>query len=390
MAVKRLGVPVLKDARIIQETPVIVRADFDIAAVRGKIQDSSRIKAALPTVRFLLGKRARVRIIAHRGRPKGMGDAQLSLAQIARTLSTLLHRKIVFVDDPFASDAAEKYGNRGDILLFENLRFWPGEEKNDPSFAASLARWGEIYVNEAFANCHRAHASMAALPALLPAYAGLYLTQELTALEQVMKNPKRPLVAVLGGAKMETKIPLIRRFLRDADHVLVGGALANTIFVMMGKNVGKSVVEVDKEIPPAFLKDRKLCLPSDVLAVDKLAAGAACRVRAAGEVRASEYIADIGSTTRKSFAACIAGARTVVWNGPMGFSEVPAFAKGTIAIANAMRTSKGFTVVGGGDTLGVLARYRISKGFGHVSMGGGAMLEFLSGKKLPALEALRR
>lgn len=391
MRIKRKAMPLLALARIKKGTRVIVRADLDVGIMRGSIQDSLRMRALMPTLRMLIRAGARIRVIGHLGRPGGRRNAQLSLAPVGRTLASVLRRHVIFVPDPFSKKTREQYGDAKNILLFENLRFWPGEQKNTPSFAAALAQWGEVYVNEAFANSHRAHASMVGLPGLLPACAGLHLEEEINALERVMENPARPLVAVFGGAKIETKLPLIQRFLREADQVLVGGALANTLFAAAGKNVGKSLAEKNiKKGTALIFRSQKLRLPSDVLVAPALRAGALSRVRAAQEVRADDYIVDIGPMTQDGFAEMIGRARTVVWNGPMGFAEVPAFAKGTIAVARAVGRNKGFTVVGGGDTLALLSRYRLVRGFGYVSMGGGAMLEFLSGKELPAIKALRK
>ena len=387
----RYGViSLLKDARIRKGAPVIVRADFDVALFKGGVADSSRIKAVAPTLRALQRLGARVRIIAHLGRPQGVYDAKLSLAPVGRVLARILHRSIVFVEDPFAPGMMKKYNNAEDTLLFENIRFWPGEERNSSAFARWLARWGDLYVNEAFANCHRAHASMVGVPKLMPAFAGIHLADEIAMLERVMKNPKRPLVAVFGGAKIGTKLPLIRRFLRDADYVLVGGALANTLFVAAGKSIGKSLAEQEKKDLRLLLKNKKLMLPSDIVVTRAPKSGMALGVRTVDTIGADEYIVDIGPATRKSFAAVINEAKTVVWNGPMGRAEVMVCAKGTVAIAKAIQEASGFSMVGGGDTIAALKRTRMLKGFGHVSTGGGAMLEFLSGKKLPAIEALKK
>ncbi|MBI2053363.1 MAG: phosphoglycerate kinase [Candidatus Sungbacteria bacterium] len=356
----------------------------------GEIADSSRIEGVVPTLRALDRAGARVRIIAHLGRPHGAYDPALSLAPMGRALAKLLDRRVLLVQNPFAAEALAKYKTASDILLFENVRFWPGEEKNSRAFAMGLARWGNLYVNEAFANCHRAHASMSALPAMLPAYAGLHLESEIKALAHLAANPKRPFVAVLGGAKIETKLPLIRRFVRDADEVLIGGALANTLFALRGFGVGKSTAEPQSRVPYTLLHSKKLYLPSDVLAADGLEAGAQCRVTAPDDVKDDEYIVDMGPETCASFAERIARARTVVWNGPMGLAEIEEFSRGTLAIAGAMKNNKGFTVAGGGDTLAALVRHRTDKQFSHLSMGGGAMLAFLAGEKLPGLEALRQ
>lgn len=389
MAGRYAVIPLLTDAHIHRGTPVIVRADFDVAFLRGRIADSSRIKAVVPTLRALERLGARIRIVAHLGRPRGARDPKLSLAPVGRMLAGILHRRIVFVKDPFTPEALKKYEAAADMLLFENIRFWPGEEKNDRVFAMSLARWGEVYVNEAFAACHRGHASIEALAEILPAYAGLCLESEIKSLGRLMENQKHPFVAVLGGAKIETKLSLIRRFMRDADEVLVGGALANTLLALQGHDVGRSVAEAGARVPRSLLNAKKLHLPPDLLVAPRLADGAQCRVCSPDGVRSREYIVDIGPEAQKEFATSLLRAKTSVWNGPMGFAEVAKFSRGTIAVADAMKKSKGFTVAGGGDTVAALARYGMGKQFSHVSMGGGAMLTFLAGERLPGLEVLR-
>ncbi|MEK7541384.1 MAG: phosphoglycerate kinase [Patescibacteria group bacterium] len=377
--------PLLKDAPWRPGLHVLVRADFDVAMDGSAVADASRIEAALPTIRFLLARKVKVRLLAHRGRPGGMKHEELSLAPVAQLLSRVLGCPVPFVSDPLHGSLPD-----ADIVLFENLRFWPGEEHNDPAFAEALAAHGEAYVNEAFAACHRAHASLVPLARLLPAYAGLHLAEEVVALERVLERPPRPLVAGVGGVKMETKLPLIRRFLGDADRVIVGGAIANTLFALQGGSVGRSMVDTAGAADISFLRDAKLFLPFDVVAVDRLAPGAAAAVRARGEVKADEYIADIGPKSREVFSGLLRGAKTVVWNGPMGYAEAPEFAEGTIAVARAIQKTGAFTIVGGGDTVAALRRHDVLAGFSHVSTGGGAMLEFLSGKKLPGLEVFRK
>lgn len=376
------------DMRVVPGMRVLVRADFDVALDNGRIVDSARIAAALPTIRFLLERKVSLRLIAHLGRPGGIRQEKWSLAPVAEVLSRALGRAVRLIADPFRRDASLPDGDDAGIVLFENLRFWPGEEENDPTFARALASHGDAYVNEAFAACHRSHASIVSLPRLLPPYAGFNLLKEIYALERVAAYPARPLVAIFGGVKIETKLPLIRRFLAHADRVIVGGALANTIFALRGNSIGKSVAEGAGTEPPVFLHDPKLVLPRDFVVAPRLAAGAVSSVRAMGEVKPDEYIADIGPESRAAFADILAGAATVVWNGPMGYAEAPEFAQGTIALAKAIQTINGFTVVGGGDTIAALKRYGLQNGFRHVSTGGGAMLEFLSGKKLPGFAPL--
>ncbi len=379
----------LEDARIEKGTRVIVRADFDVAMQGGRVKDDTRIRAHEATFRALLAAGARIRVVAHLGRPGGAPDRTLTLAPVSRVLSRMLGRRVVLIRDPFSSAARKQYGGSSDILLFENIRFWPGEEKNNTACARSIAQWGDNYVNEAFANCHRAHASMVALARILPSYAGLHTCIEVAALEKVMSRVRHPLVAILGGAKIETKLPLLRKFLADADHVLLGGALANTVFSSMGKGVGKSRIDRDVSLSRSLLSHKKLCLPIDVVVTRSLTGKVGSEVRGIDDVRADDYVVDIGPRTSALFHSYIGGAKTVVWNGPMGVTEIPAYTAGTRAIAAAIGKSHAFSVVGGGDTIAALRRLKALKGFSHVSTGGGAMLEFLAGKKLPALEVLR-
>lgn len=380
---------ILREAKIRRGMSVLVRADFDVPVAGDRVRDDARIRAALPTIRSIVAEGARVRIIAHRARPGGRPSPAYSLAPVGRALAAILGRRVVLVKNPFASGALETYGGEDSVLLFENIRFWPGEEKNDRAFASSLARWGEAYVNEAFAVCHRAHASVALLPRVIPAFAGLHLMKEITALDRARAAAERPFVAVLGGAKLETKLPLFRRFMRQADIVLVGGALANTLLAARGQEIGQSVVEI-VSLSRALVRAPKLCLPTDAVVSENLTGRRPIRARKITEIRSDEYIVDIGPATRRMFARAIRRAKIVVWNGPLGLTEVPAFATGTAAIADAIARNRGFTVVGGGDTLAAVSGLVGEKTFSHVSMGGGAMLAYLAGERLPGIEALKR
>ena len=401
-----MNLRLLSDAPIHKGTRVLVAVNLDVAMAGGKIRDDFKIREAVPTLKFILRKGGRVRIVSYLGRPGGKVVSDLSMRPVARRLARLLKRKVVFLSDPFDSVTFSRYRDASDILFFENTRFWPGEEENSKYFAARLGRWGDLYINEAFAHSHRAHASVSALSRILPAYAGLHLEREVRALESLLTHPRRPFVAVLGGAKLETKLPLIRRFLRDADAVLVGGALANTILALRGDIVGKSLISVGTNPNLRLLQHKKLHLPTDAAVIrspnevslaslmreakltSRPMSNRICPIRA---VKNNEYIMDIGFDTQKRFAALLQEAGTIVWNGPLGFAEVSVFAKGTIAVAKAIRSRRrAFTVVGGGDTIAALGRYNLLKGFSHISTGGGAMLEFLAGKKPSGLEALRQ
>lgn len=380
---------VISQSVLHRSTRVLVRADFDIAMEKGRIRDDFRMQEVLPTIRFLLTHGCRIRIISHQGRPGGKQVSSLGMKLIAEHLSRMLKKSVVFISDPFDEETIRTYDSCADILFFENIRFWPGEENNSTSFARSIARWGDIYVNEAFANCHRVHASMVALPKILPSFAGFRLEKEVSMFERVMRKPARPVVAILGGVKLETKIPLIRRFLKNADHVLIGGAIANTLFSMQGIHVGRSFIDGEKPIIPQWLHDKKLSIPTDIVVSRGIAASSRSRICGVQDVASNEYIVDIGPKTINRFKKIFADAKIIVWNGPLGYAEISRFAQGTIAIARGIRRLKAFTVIGGGDSVAILHTYKLLGGFTHVSTGGGAMLEFLAGKKLPAIEILK-
>ena len=381
----------LTDAKLRPGVRVILRADLDVGVKNGRVTDDMRIRACLPTIQYLMRQDARIRIVGYRGRPGGIRDPRLTLAPVSRLLAKLLKKKVMFLEDPFNERTLRAYRDSRGILFFENIRFWREETHNDIAFARALSSWGDCYVNDAFANAHRREASLVLVPTLLPAYAGLHLKEEITALENIITHPKRPLVAVLGGAKIETKLPLMRRFLKDADQVLVGGALANSIFSLMGRRVGKSRTDTDAHADVAIFKERNLLLPSDAVVTRALAARAAHTTRDIRDVRPDEYIVDIGPETRSRFSAAFHDASTVVWNGPLGMTEIAAYAEGTRAVARAIRRApRAFSVVGGGDTISALRRLRMLRGFDHVSTGGGAMLSFLAGEEMPALDALKR
>ncbi len=345
----------LQDAPIKKGTRVIVRADLDLGVRNGRIVDDLRILVGLPTIRYLLRRGARVRIIGYLGRPQGKRDNKLSLRPVARQLEKMLKRKVLFLSDPLDKRSIRRHLDSSKIVFFENIRFWPEELENSASFARRLADWGQVYINDAFANSHRREASVAALATLLPSYAGLRLEKEVMVLGGILKNPARPLIVVIGGAKLETKLPVVRNFLKNADKILVGGAIANE---MLRKRTRKG--------------NKKIILPLD------------------GADNGSAGFEDVGPKTIRLFLALLRQAKTIIWNGPLGHAEIPEFAEGTKAVARALARSNAFTVVGGGDTIAILRKYHLLRGFDHVSTGGGAMLEFLAGKKLPGLEALKK
>lgn len=370
---------------------VLIRIDADVAMNKNRITDDFRITQALPTIQEALRRGARIRILSHRGRPHGSVVPSLSQRSIATYFSRVLARDVVFVDNPTDDGLFSRFDSSPEILYFENLRFWNGEEENSRAFVRMLARWGDVYINDAFANCHRDHASMVGLAKVLSSYAGVNLEKEISTLGRVLTEPHRPLVAILGGAKLETKIPLIKQFLKSADHILIGGAIANTFFAARGFPVGKSLVDegYKKADLLKWIKQKKLHLPSDVVTATQLSKGSSVRSCGTDGIRGDEYSIDIGPRTRAAFSSIVASAGMVVWNGPMGFAEIIQFAPGTRELAKQLQRSNAFTIVGGGDTIAVLRTYKALHGFSYISTGGGAMLEFLTGKKIRSIELLK-
>ena len=376
---------------------VFVRVDYNAPMDKaGNITDDTRIRATLPTLNFLLDQGASLVLAAHLGRPKGGPAPEFSLAPVAVHLSSLMGRKVKFAADcvgPVAESAAEAL-QPGEVLMLENLRFHPEEEKNDPAFAKGLAELADVAVNDAFGVSHRAHASVEGITKFLPMVAGFLMEKELDFLGRAVTDPARPYAAIIGGAKVSDKIGVIANLLTKVDVLLIGGGMANTFFAAQGYSVGKSLVEPDK-IPLAKdliaqAKERgvTLLLPTDVVAADKFAADAAWRVTTVDSIGAEEMVLDIGPSTGAAFGAALSGAKTIVWNGPMGVFEMDAFAKGTEAVARAVATSNAVSIVGGGDSVAALEKVGLAGSITHISTGGGASLEFLEGKVLPGVAAL--
>ena len=372
----------------------LVRVDFNVPVKDGKVADDTRIRAALPTLEHLGQQGASIVLCSHLGRPKDGPDPKYSLAPVAAHLQTLLGRPVKFVGALVGPEAEESASalKPGELLVLENTRFEPGETKNDPGLAASLARLGSVYVNDAFGSAHRAHASTEGVAHHLPAVAGLLMEKELTYLGKVMAATEHPFVAILGGAKISDKIGVVESLLRRCDRLLVGGGMGNTFLAARGVAMGDSLVETEAlESARAILETAgdRLLLPTDVIAADAFAAEAAHKIISLGEVPTGWRAMDIGPATVRRFSEALASARLVVWNGPMGVFEMSPFAEGTFAIARALAAGSATTIVGGGDSAAAVAQAGLAERITHVSTGGGATLELLEGKDLPGVAALQ-
>ncbi len=371
---------------------VFIRVDFNVPlSSDGKeISSDKRIRASLPTIQYAIEHSAAIILASHLGRPRGKRHAHLSLAPVARRLSELLGKQVTMAPDSVGEEVAALKPAPGEILLLENLRFHPEEEANDPSYSRQLASLADIYVNDAFGSAHRAHASTVGIVSFLPlSAAGLLMDKELEWLTRVTLNPERPCVGLLGGAKVSDKIEVIQNLLKVVDKLLIGGAMAYTFLRAEGKPTGKSLVEKDKiELARQLLNEYpdKLVLPPDHVVVREIKPGAPNKV--VTEIGPEEIAVDIGPATIERFAALIAPAKTIIWNGPMGIFEMPPFDKGTVALAKAVAESGAVSVVGGGDSEKAIKSAGVSDKITHVSTGGGASLEFLSGIELPGVTAL--
>jgi len=378
----------------VQGKRVLVRVDFNVPLDQGRVSDDTRIRAALPTIRYLLDRDAAVILCSHLGRPNGKVVDSLRMDPVAQRLSELLDRPVKKLDDCIGPEveAAARAAKPGDLILLENTRFHPEEKQNDPAFAAKLASLADLYVNDAFGSAHRAHASTEGVTHYLPAVAGLLMEKELEFLGNALASPKRPYVAILGGAKISDKIGVIENLLGQVDALLIGGGMANTFLKADGYDVAESLVEDGSLDTARDLIKRagdKLVLPVDVTVADRFDADAFSQVVSVGEVPPKWRILDIGPRTLELFQERLAGARTVVWNGPMGVFEFPKFALGTDAVARMLAAlPDATTIIGGGDSAAAIERAGLADKMSHISTGGGASLEFLEGKTLPGVAAL--
>ncbi len=391
-----MNLPGLSDLAELENAQVLVRLDLNVPLADGIVQDDTRIMAALPTIKTLLARGARLVLCSHLGKANGSPDSSYSLWPVAGVLAEALGMEVPFVEDCLAPDRSAVLAEH-QVLLLENLRFHPGEKANDPDFAQALADGFSHYVNDAFGTAHRAHASVSAAPSLFDhghKATGELIEREVESLSRVVTDPAQPFVAVVGGAKISTKAASLEALLGKAQRLLIGGGMANTFFLAKGLEVGRSLVETDMLDTARAVMDRadvlgvELLLPTDVVAADTISGASRIEVVAAEAVPSDLLIVDLGPESRMRYTEALADAQTVFWNGPMGVFEVDDFATGTLAVAHAMAECPGFTVVGGGESVMAVKKAGVEDRMSHISTGGGASLQYITGEPLPALTAL--
>lgn len=383
----------IREANLLNKR-VILRVDFNVPIKGGKVAEDTRMRQTLPTINYLITNKAKIIIITHLGKPDGKIEEGLRLEPVALRLhELLLDNKVTYFPycpgEKGVFDKVKKLKS-GEILILENIRFCPGEEENDLQFSKEIASLGDLYVDDAFGAVHRLHASVAGVTKFLPSYAGFLLEKEVATLSKIMENPSRPFIGIIGGAKISTKLAVIKNLLSRVDFLLLGGALANTILKAQGIQVGKSLVEekMMKLATELVLTENRLKIPVDLVVAKEISEKAKIKKRAVGKVEEDEIILDIGPDTVNLYSMIIQKAKTIVWNGPMGYFEIKNFAKGTYEIAEIIAKSKASSVVGGGDTIDAIKEVNLLDKFTYVSTGGGAMLEFLEGKMLPGIKPL--
>ena len=384
------------EALDVAKKTVLLRVDFNVPLENGAVADDTRIRAALPTIQYLTQAKAKVVLVSHLGRPKGSPKPELTLRPVAERLAELLEAPVAFCSQTVGQEAVEHAGKLppGGVLLLENVRFYPEEEKNDPEFAASLARLAECFVSDAFGTVHRAHASTTGVAAHFPqAACGFLIARELEFLGQTLSRPKRPFVAVLGGAKVSDKIGVIQALLKRADTLLIGGAMAYTFLKAQGNTIGDSLLDAEHiDLAKTLLADaprmgKSILMPIDHRVASEISPDASAEV-CGRDIPDGKIGLDIGPKTALSYAQSIKRAKLIVWNGPMGMFELPAFEEGTMTVAEAMAESGGTTIIGGGDSVAAVNKAGLADRISHISTGGGASLKFLEGQKLPGIEAL--
>jgi phosphoglycerate kinase len=376
---------------------VFCRVDFNVPMQEGKITDDTRIRAALPTIQYLIDNQAKVILASHLGRPKGKAVEEMRLTPVAGRLSELLSKEVKKADEAYGDTVKGLIGtmNDGDVLLLENVRFYPGEEKNDPELAKAFAELADLYVNDAFGAAHRAHASTEGIAHHLPAVSGFLMEKELEVLGKALSNPDRPFTAIIGGAKVKDKIGVIENLLDLVDNLIIGGGLAYTFVKAQGHEIGKSLLEEDKiDLAKSFMEKAKekgvnFCMPVDAIVADEFSADANTKTVSIEEIPADWQALDIGPKTQEIYRDVIQKSKLVIWNGPMGVFEIDKFAGGTKAVAEALAASEGtYSVIGGGDSAAAVEKFHLANKMSHISTGGGASLEFMEGKALPGVVAL--